>query len=128
MLVDVTDGSEMFSRAGKPSEPFVLVRLKTEAILYASPGLDVHIIAEMTGQNESTVRNWFSAYRAAWLSSVVAGHDGNENAAKLTRAQKEQLKESLVNRLFTVEGIRGLSDELGVGTGGFSRWLSRTVS
>lgn len=118
----------MFSRAGKPSEPFVLVRLKTEAILYASPGLDVHIIAEMTGQNESTVRNWFSAYRVAWLSSVVAGHDGNENAAKLTRAQKEQLKESLVNRLFTVEGIRGLSDELGVGTGGFSRWLSRTVS
>ena len=79
----------------KRSDSFVLVRLKAEAVLYASRGVDVSIIAEMVDRSRRTVRDWLANWRLAGLCSVVTGHAGNENAAKLTRAQKEQLKETL---------------------------------
>ena len=49
----------------------------------------------MTDRNERTVRDWLSAWRSARLGSVVTGHANSQNAAKLTRVQKEQLKETL---------------------------------
>ena len=45
----------------------------------------------LTGAGERFGTGW----RPAGLCSVVTGHAGDENAAKLTRAQKEQLKETL---------------------------------
>ena len=79
----------------KRSDSFVLVRLKAEAVLYASRDVDVSIIAEMVDRSRRTVRDWPANWRLTGLCSVVTGHAGNENAAKLTRSQKEQLKETL---------------------------------
>ena len=96
MLVDVTkEERDVLLRWKKRSDSFVLVRLKAEAVLYASRGVDVSIIAEMVDRSQRTVRDWLASWRLARLCSVVTGHAGNENAAKLTRAQKEQLKETL---------------------------------
>ena len=96
MLVDVTEEErDVLLRWKKRSDSFVLVRLKAEAVLYASRGVDVSIIAEMVDRSQRTVRNWLARWRLARLCSVVTGHAGNENAAKLTRSQKEQLKEIL---------------------------------
>ncbi|MBF0697837.1 IS630 family transposase [Actinomyces bowdenii] len=96
MLVDVTDEErDIFLRWRKRSDSFVLVRLKAEAVLYASRGVDVGIIAEMTDRSERTVRDWLSAWRLSRLGSVVTGYAGNQNAARLTRAQKDQRKETL---------------------------------
>ena len=96
VLVDVTkEERDVFLRWKKRSDSFVLVRLKAEAVLYASRGVDVSIIAEMVGRSQRTVRNWLARWRLARLCSVVTGHASNENAAKLTRSQKEQLKETL---------------------------------
>ena len=49
----------------------------------------------MVGRTVRTVKEWLSGWRVARLHSVITGHAGNENAAKLTREQKEQLKEVL---------------------------------
>ena len=49
----------------------------------------------MVDRSKRTVRDWPASRRPARLCSVVTGHAGDENAAKLTRAQKEQLKETL---------------------------------
>ena len=96
VLVDVTkEERDVLLRWKKRSDSFVLVRLKAEAVLYASRGVDVSIIAEMVDRSRRTVRDWLASWRLAGLCSVVTGHAGNENAAKLTRAQKEQLKETL---------------------------------
>ena len=96
MLVDVTkEERDVLLRWKKRSDSFVLVRLKAEAVLYASRGVDVSIIAEMVDRSRRTVRDWLANWRLTRLCSVVTGHAGNENAAKLTRAQKEQLKETL---------------------------------
>ena len=86
---------DVLLRWKKRSDSFVLVRLKAEVVLYASRGVDVSIIAEMVDRSQRTVRNWLARWRLARLCSVVTGHAGNENAAKLTRSQKEQLKEIL---------------------------------
>ena len=86
---------DVLLRWKKRSDSFVLVRLKAEAVLYASRGVDVSIIAEMVDRSRRTVRDWLASWRLTRLCSVVTGHAGNENAAKLTRAQKEQLKETL---------------------------------
>ena len=76
----------------KRSDNHVLVRMKTEAILYASRGVDVGIIAEMVERAERTVQEWPADWQATRMCSVLTGHAGNQNAAKLTRAQKEELK------------------------------------
>ena len=69
--------------------------MKAEATLYASRGVDVGIIAEMVERAERTVQEWPADWQATRVCSVLTGHAGNQNAAKLTRAQKEELKKIL---------------------------------
>lgn len=85
------DEREILLRWKKRSDTLVLVRLKAEAVLYASRGVDVGVIAEMVDRTRKTVQGWLSEWRVWRLGSVVTGHQGNENAAKLTRVQKEEL-------------------------------------
>ena len=62
MLVDVTkEERDVLLRWKKRSDSFVLVRLKAEAVLRASRGVDVSIIAEMVDRSERTVRDWPAA-------------------------------------------------------------------
>ena len=80
----------------KRSDNHVLVRMKAEAILYASEGVSISIIAKMVERAERTVQEWPADWQATRMCSVLTGHAGNQNAAKLTRAQKEELKKILV--------------------------------
>ena len=76
----------------KRSDNHVLVRMKAEAVLYASEGVSISIIAKTVERTERTVLEWLAEWRATRMCSVLTGHAGNQNAAKLTRAQKEELK------------------------------------
>ena len=79
----------------KRSDTMALVRLKAEAILYASMGVDAEIIASSVDRSRRTVSDWLRDWNVCRLCSVVTGHAGNENAAKLTGEQKAELKELL---------------------------------
>ena len=93
MQVGVTlEETAVLIRWKKRSDNHVLVRMKAEAILYASRGVDVGIIAEMVERTERTVLEWLAEWQATRMCSVLTGHAGNQNAAKLTRTQKEELK------------------------------------
>lgn len=93
MLIEVTKEERSILRNWKKrGDTLILVRLKAEAVLYASRGVDISIIAEMVDRTDRTVRNWLSQWRLTRLHSVVTGHADNQNAAKLTRTQKEELK------------------------------------
>ena len=93
MQVGVTpEETAVLIRWKKRSDNHVLVRMKAEAILYASRGVDVGIIAEMVERAERTVQEWLAEWQATRMCSVLTGHAGNQNAAKLTRTQKEELK------------------------------------
>ncbi len=73
----------------------VLVRFKAQAILLASNDVRTHVIADTMDKTERTVSDWLSAWRKQRLASLFSGHQGNDNAAKLTKDQKAQLKEVL---------------------------------
>ena len=96
MQIDMTNEErDILIRWKKRSDTYKLVRMKAEAIVYAARGVGLDIIAEMVERTEKTVREWLSEWRRYRLGSVVTGHAGNENAAKLKRAQKEELEEIL---------------------------------
>ena len=96
MQVEVTlEETAVLIRWKKRSDNYVLVRMKAEAILYASRGVDVGIIAEMVERTERTVQEWLADWQATRMCSVLTGHAGNQNAAKLTRDQKQELKKIL---------------------------------
>ncbi|WP_192962651.1 helix-turn-helix domain-containing protein [Propionibacterium acidifaciens] len=82
----------------KRSDNYVLVRMKAEAILYASEGVGIGIIAKMVERAGRTVQEWLADWRATRMCSVLTGHAGNQNAAKPARAQKEELKPSSPSR------------------------------
>ena len=93
MQVEVTpEETAVLIRWKKRSDNYVLVRMKAEAVLYASEGVSISIIAKMVERTERTVLERLAEWRATRMCSVLTGHAGNQNAAKLTRAQKEELK------------------------------------
>jgi transposase len=79
----------------KRSDTMILIRLKAEAVLYASMGVATEIIASSVDRSERTVSDWLRDWDACRLQSVVTLHAGNQNAAKLTRNQKDDLKKVL---------------------------------
>lgn len=79
----------------KRNDTFILIRLRAEAILYSSMGVDTEIIASSVDRSPRTVSEWLRDWNVTRLHSVVTRHAGNENAAKLTRDQKADLKETL---------------------------------
>ena len=76
----------------KRSDNHALVRMKAEAILYASEGVSTSIIAKMVERAERTVQEWPADWQATRMCSVLTGHAGNQDAAEPARAQKEELK------------------------------------
>jgi transposase len=79
----------------KRGDTLILVRLKAEAVLYASNGADAEMIAASVDRSPRTVKGWLADWNVSRLSSVITGHAGNENAAKLTAQQKLQLVDVL---------------------------------
>ena len=96
MQIDMTNEErDILIRWKKRSDTCRLVRMRAEAIVYAARGVGLDTVAEMVERAEGTVREWLSQWRQTRLSSVVTGHAVGENAAKLKRAQKEELEEIL---------------------------------
>ncbi|MFC2623344.1 MAG: hypothetical protein ACFN0W_01855, partial [Propionibacterium acidifaciens] len=93
MQVEVApEETAVLIRWKKRTDNYVLVRMKAEAILYASRGVDVGIIAEMVERAERTVQEWLADWRATRMCSVLTGHAGNQDAAEPARAQKQEPK------------------------------------
>lgn len=95
MVIVYPDEHEVLLKWKKRSDTNILIRLKAEAVLYASMGVDVETISISVDRTPRTVSEWLRDWNSSRLHSVVTGHAGNQNAAKLTREQKAELKEIL---------------------------------
>ena len=73
------------------SDNHVLVRMKAEAVLHASRGVDVGVIAGMVERTERTVQEWPAEWRGTRMRRVPAGHAGNQDAVEPARVRKEEL-------------------------------------
>ena len=92
MQVEVTpEETAVLIRWKKRSDNYVLVRMKAEAILYASEGVGIGIIAETVERDERTVQEWPADWRGTRMRRVSAGHAGNQDAVEPARVRKEEL-------------------------------------
>ena len=72
-----------------------LIRLKAQAILLKSKLMKSEDIADVLDRDKRTIRRWVHDFHEIRLASIFSGQIHNENANKLTRTQKEEIKQVL---------------------------------
>jgi transposase len=92
---NITDEEKELLRAYVKTSPLVLLRLKAQAVLMASKGLAATDIGDIVERSERTVTVWLRDWRQQRLASIFTGHAGNQSAAKLTRDQKDEIRQAL---------------------------------
>jgi transposase len=77
------------------TSPIGLIRLKAQAIVMEASGLTLKDIAISQFRDERTIRRWIQDFAERRMASLFSGLVSNENAAKLTREQKAEIKQVL---------------------------------
>lgn len=75
--------------------PIELIRSKAQVVLLKSKNVGLSDIAFVINRNERTVQRWIHDFGQVRMSSIFSGLVGNENASKLTKAQKQEVKKVL---------------------------------
>mgnify|MGYP001570522413 CR=1 FL=1 len=73
----------------------MLIRLKCHALLTRDKGMKVEDIADIVSCDRKTISHWLTDWDNSRMASIFTGHQNNENAGKLTKKQKEEIKEAL---------------------------------
>lgn len=71
------------------------IRLRAHAILMRDRKLSLGDISTLVFRSERSITRWFVEFNERRLSSIFSGHIDNENASKLTKVQKLQIKKIL---------------------------------
>lgn len=72
--------------------PVSLIRLKAMAMLARNGGATLSLLSLTFNRSRRVITRWISDYDERRLSSIFSGKVGNENASKLTKEQKEEIK------------------------------------
>lgn len=72
--------------------PVSLIRLKAMTMLARHGGATLTLLSLTFNRSKRVITRWISDYDERRLSSIFSGKVGNENASKLTREQKEEIK------------------------------------
>lgn len=75
-----------------------LIKERAHCILLSNDGFDSLVIAKILQRNVKTIRNWLKAFNEIRIASLFPRYEGNENASKLTKEQKEEIKRVLNTR------------------------------
>ena len=72
-----------------------LTRCRALAILMNAAGQSCSGIAAVVDYHVTTVRSWLRSFECSRVSRIFPHYAANQNAAKLTRAQKEEIARTL---------------------------------
>lgn len=72
-----------------------MIRERAHAVLLNSEGYSPYEIGRILFRDEKTVREWIKDFIKERIASVFPRYFNNENAAKLTKEQKEEIKKVL---------------------------------
>lgn len=72
--------------------PLVVIRLKAHVVLLKDAGIPLFNVAMAIDRDIRTLERWIRDFSERRLSSIFTGHEDNQNASKLTRDQKEQIR------------------------------------
>lgn len=77
------------------TSPIGLIRQKAQSVLSRSRSIKIKDIAFTQDAGERTIGRWLKDFSQKRMASIFSGLTGNQNAAKLTQAQKAQVKQVL---------------------------------
>lgn len=72
-----------------------LIRHKAQAAIMYASGLDLEQVSQFLFRTSRTISRWIVGFEDKRLASIFSGHVDNENAKKLTREQKLEIKTTL---------------------------------
>lgn len=72
--------------------PVELIRFKAMTVLARSEEISLASFATVLNRSERTITRWVKDYSKKGMSSIFSGMIGNQNASKLTKAQKDEVK------------------------------------
>ena len=72
-----------------------VIRHRAHSIILSSKGYSPLEIADILERSEKTVREWIKAFNVTRIASLFTDYPLNQNASKLTRAQKGEIKSVL---------------------------------
>ena len=75
--------------------PVATIRLRAHAILMRNERLSLEAISKLVFRSPRAITRWFVEFDRIRLASIFSGHIDNENASKLTKFQKLQIKKVL---------------------------------
>jgi len=75
--------------------PSALIRDRALVILLSNEGLPAKNIARSLGRDIDVVRRWLNRFKKQRISSLFPKYQGNNNAGKLTKTQKEKIRKVL---------------------------------
>lgn len=75
--------------------PVATIRLRAHAILMRNERLRLEDISTLVFRSPRAITRWFVEFDKVRIASIFSGHIDNENASKLTKFQKLQIKKVL---------------------------------
>jgi len=93
--IEISDDERLLLRQYVRTSPVALIRLKAQAVLMRQNGMKLAGISDVVSRGERAVRGWLTDWDEQRIASIFSGHVGNENAAKLSKEKKEEIKEAL---------------------------------
>ena len=88
----ISEEEKVSLRAFNKTSPIVLIRLKCQTVLTREKGMRLADIAGIVGRSAHTVGEWIRDWEARRMASIFSGHADNENAGRLTREQREEIR------------------------------------
>ena len=58
-------------------------------------GMKLEDIGDIVSRDERTITRWIKEWYEVRMASIFTGHQGNENASKLTQEQRQEIKDTL---------------------------------
>jgi transposase len=93
--IEISEDERLLLRQYVQTSPVALIRLKAQALLMRANGMKLAGISDVVSRGERIVRDWLADWDGRRMASIFSGHVGNGNAAKLTKEQRTQVKETL---------------------------------
>lgn len=97
MKITITSEERELLKDHFQKSPIQLIRLKAQAVIMSSANLSLHQISTFLFRSERVISRWLKDFAERRMASIFSKHVDNENAAKLTKDQKKEIKEALKN-------------------------------
>lgn len=80
------------------TSPLGIIRLKAQALIMRDHGVRLEEISTFVFREVRSIERWIKDFSERRMGSIFSGLVGNENAAKVTRAQKDEIKKVLAQK------------------------------